>query len=179
MAAKINAGMQWKVLDPGNPGYQQIQPQTWTVVTYNTALGNPGSGWLNLGYGLFRPNATYGVADVNAFVHYVDLDPGVRIIQTRLRLCRDPYSEFAAPNTTCTDERAGTPGRAFQGGWGWRMSIRPTEPLSIQVWVDTEMVEDAEVETSLGPRTLQFPVQPPQAVPLLIQDAEFKLTVWA
>jgi hypothetical protein len=59
------------------------------------------------------------------------------------------------------------------------MSIRPTEPLSIQVWVDTELVEDAEVMTSLGARTLQLPVQPPQAVPLYIQDAQFKLTVWA
>ena len=73
----------------------------------------------------------------------------------------------------------GTPGRTFNGGWGWRMSIRPTEPLSIQAWVDTEVVEDAEVDTSLGPRTLQFPVQPPQAVPMFIQDAQFKLTVWA
>jgi hypothetical protein len=178
MAAKVNAGMQWKVLDPENPGYQEVQPQTWTVVTYNTALGNP-AGWLNLNDGLFLPKATYGVADVNAFVHYVDAGPTVRIVQTRLRLCRDPYSEFNGPDTTCTDERAGSPGRAFQGGWGWRMSIRPTEPLSIQVWVETEVVEDAEVMTSLGPRTLQFPVQPLQAVPLLIQDAEFKLTVWA
>jgi hypothetical protein len=149
------------------------------VVTYTTALGDPGGNWLNLSDGLFRPNATYGVADVNAFIHYVDPGPSVRVIQTRIRLCRDPYSEHGGPDTTCTDERPGTPGRVFQGGWGWRMSIRPTEPLSIEAWVDTEMVEDAEVMTSLGLRILQFPVQPPQAVPMLIDNAQFKLTVWA
>jgi hypothetical protein len=179
MAAKINAGMQRKVLDEQNPVYQEVQPQTWTVVTYTTALGDPGSGWLSLSNGLFRPNSTHGVADVNAFIHYVDPGPGVRVIQTRIRLCRDPYNQFDGPDTTCTDERVGTSGRNFHGGWGWRMSIRPTEPLSIQAWVDTEVVEDAEVETSLGPRTLQFPVQPPQAVPMLIENAQFKLTVWA
>lgn len=178
---KVNAGMQRKVLDLENPAasHQEVQPQTWTVVTYNTVLGNPGNGWVDLEDGLFRPTAVYPVASVNAFVHYVEAPPGVRVIETRIRLCRDPYSEHAGPDTTCTAGYSGNPGRMFSGGWGWRMSIRPTEPLSIQVWVDTELVEEAEVMTSLGPRTLQFPVQPAQAAPLQIQDAQFKLTVWA
>lgn len=170
MAMEVYAGMQRK------DGNQLVPPLTWTEVTYNTALGNP-PGWLDLGRGLFTPTAQKR-AIVLAFVHYVDPGPGVQIVQGSMRLCRDPYNEFAGPNTTCTDERGTSPGRQFWGGYAWTLVVRPDEPLAIQVHVTAQRVRTVQVMTeTLETVPLVVPVVPEEFVPVEIKDAEFKLIV--
>lgn len=170
MATEVYAGMmrQWTP--------QMIQPLTWTVVTYDTVLGNP-PGWTDLSNGLFTPEAEKR-AIVLAFVHFNDPGPDVQIVQGSMRLCRDPYDDFKGPNTTCTDERGGTPGRQFWGGYAWTLVVKPHEPLALQVHVTARRVRTVQVMTEdLEAVPLVVPTVPEELVSVEISNAEFKLVV--
>lgn len=171
MATEVYAGMQRK------NSTQVIPAMTWTVITYDTVLGNP-PGWTNLSEGLFTPTATKR-AIVLAFVHYVDPGPNAEWVQNSLRLCRDPYDEFAGPNTTCTDERAGTPGRTFHGGYAWALQVQADEPLAIQVNVTVRRTRTVQVATTTPDEfvDLTVPLIPEEFIPVEVKDAEFKLVV--
>lgn len=184
----INAGMQWSAkYEVGTPQYQVVPPNTWYTVRYNHELADPGGSWLDLSDGVFRPDVSRNPGEMKAFVHYLDpnlppaspLPPAgqiVRVIATRMRLCRDPHGQYGEPDTTCTTEWAGTPGTITNGGYAWHFKVRPTEPVGLQVLVQTEMCELLTVDTSGGPRQMLFKIEEAAPPSLQITGAEFKFT---